>query len=139
MHSYRKELRFNLPTRQGFVDITPEIEDCLRESGIQDGLALICAMHITASVYINNNKDSLLHDDETWLEQLASCEVTGQYWRNRTGEGNADAHLKRQGMGCEVVVVMTPGKLDFGRREQISCGEFDDRRCKRMRVKVIGG
>ncbi len=138
MRSYRKELFFNIPSRRGFVNITPQVEECLRESKIQEGMALVCAMHITASVYINDAEDGLLHDYETWLEHLAPHEPTSQYWHNRTGEDNADAHLKRQIMGREVVVAVTQGKLDFGPWEQIFYGEFDGRRKKRVLVKIIG-
>src|ERR1044071_7473005 len=107
MKSYRKELTFNIPTRRGFVNITSQVESCLRESGIQEGLVLVNAMHITASVFINDNESGLHHDYEVWLEQLAPHEPVGQYWHNRTGEDNADAHLKRQVMGREVVVDIT--------------------------------
>ncbi len=138
MHSYRKELFFNIPKRRGFVNITPQVQECLRESGIQEGLALVCAMHITASVYINDDESGLLHDYELWLERLAPHEPIADYWHNRTGEDNADAHLKRQVMGREVVVAVTQGKLDFGPWEQIFYGEFDGRRRKRVLVKIIG-
>jgi secondary thiamine-phosphate synthase enzyme len=138
MKSYRKELSFNIPSRRGFVNITPQVEECLRESGIKEGLALVCAMHITASVYINDDETGLLHDYETWLEHLAPHEPIANYWHNRTGEDNADAHLKRQVMGREVVVAVTQGKLDFGPWEQIFYGEFDGRRKKRVLVKIIG-
>jgi secondary thiamine-phosphate synthase enzyme len=138
MKSYRKELFFNLPNRRGFVNITPQVEESLRESGIQEGLILVCPMHITASVYINDDESGLLHDYETLLERLAPHEPISQYWHNRTGEDNADAHLKRQIMGREVVVAVTQGKLDFGPWEQIFYGEFDGRRKKRVLVKIIG-
>ena len=138
MRSYRKELFFNIPKRRGFVNITPQVQECLRESGIQEGLALVCAMHITASVYINDDESGLLHDYEMWLERLAPHEPIADYWHNRTGEDNADAHLKRQVMGREVVVAVTQGKLDFGPWEQIFYGEFDGRRRKRVLVKIIG-
>ncbi len=138
MKSYRKELWMNLPERRGFVNITPQVESCLRESGIQEGLALVNAMHITASVFINDDESGLHHDYDRWLEQLAPHEPVSAYWHNRTGEDNADAHLKRQVMGREVVVAVTNGKLDFGPWEQIFYGEFDGRRRKRVLVKIIG-
>jgi len=138
MKSFRKELWFNVPARRGFVNITHEVEMCLRESGIQEGLALISAMHITASVFINDDESGLHHDYEVWLEELAPHEPVNQYWHNRTGEDNADAHLKRQVMGREVVVAVTKGRLDFGPWEQIFYGEFDGRRRKRALVKIIG-
>jgi secondary thiamine-phosphate synthase enzyme len=138
MKSYRKELWFNLPTRHGFVNITPQVETCLQESGIQDGLTLVSAMHIIASVFINDDESGLHQDYEHWLEGLAPHEPTSQYKHNQTGEDNADAHLKRQIMGREVVVAITDGKLDFGPWEQIFYGEFDGRRRKRVLVKIIG-
>jgi secondary thiamine-phosphate synthase enzyme len=138
MKSYRKELWFNIPTRRAFINITPQVESCLKESGIQEGLALINPMHITASVYINDDESGLHHDYEAWLEGLAPHEPIEQYWHNRTGEDNADAHLKRQVMGREVVVAVTNGKLDFGPWEQIFYGEFDGMRRKRVLVKIIG-
>jgi secondary thiamine-phosphate synthase enzyme len=138
MKSYRKELWFNVPNRRGFINISQEVEDCLHESGIREGLILVSAMHITASVFINDNESGLHHDYEVWLEKLAPHEPTSQYWHNRTGEDNADAHLKRQVMGREVVVAVTNGKLDFGPWEQIFYGEFDGRRRKRVLVKIIG-
>ena len=138
MNSFRKELWLNIPSRRGFVNITPQVGEALRESGIREGLALVCAMHITASVFINDDESGLHHDYEAWLEQLAPHEPTGQYWHNRTGEDNADAHLKRQVMGREVVVAVTAGRLDFGPWEQIFYGEFDGRRRKRVLVKIIG-
>ena len=138
MKSYRKELFFNLPTRRGFVNITPQVATCLQESGINEGLALICTMHITASVFINDDESGLHQDYEHWLEKLAPHEPTSQYLHNRTGEDNADAHIKRQIMGREVVVAVTEGKLDFGTWEQIFYGEFDGRRRKRVLVKIIG-
>ena len=138
MNSYRKELWFNIPTRRAFVNITREVEECLRESGVQEGFVLINAMHITASVFINDDESGLHHDYEAWLEGLAPHEPTSQYRHNRTGEDNADAHLKRQVMGREVVVAITNGKLDFGPWEQIFYGEFDGRRGKRVLVKIIG-
>ena len=138
MKSYRKELWFNIPQRRGFVNITDQVETCLRESGIQEGLCLVNAMHITASVYINDNERGLLADYEDWLENLAPHEPVNQYRHNRTGEDNGDAHLKRQVMGREVVVAVTNGRLDFGPWEQIFYGEFDGRRQKRVLVKIIG-
>jgi secondary thiamine-phosphate synthase enzyme len=136
--SYRKELYFNIPGRRGFVNITPQVEEALRESGIREGLCLVNPMHITASVFINDDESGLHHDYEAWLEGLAPHEPTSQYWHNRTGEDNADAHLKRQVLGREVVVAVTEGKLDFGTWEQIFYGEFDGRRRKRVLVKIIG-
>jgi secondary thiamine-phosphate synthase enzyme len=138
MKSYRKELWFNIPTRREFRNITRDVEECLRESGIQEGLLLVSAMHITASVFINDNESGLHHDYEVWLEKLAPHEPISQYQHNRTGEDNADAHMKRQVMGREVVVAITEGKLDFGPWEQIFYGEFDGRRRKRVLVKIIG-
>jgi len=138
MKSYRKELWFNIPQRRGFVNFTDQVEACLRESGIQEGLCLVNAMHITASVYINDNERGLLADYEDWLEKLAPHEPLSQYRHNRTGEDNGDAHLKRQVMGREVVVAITNGRLDFGPWEQIFYGEFDGRRRKRVLVKIIG-
>ena len=138
MKSYRKELWFNVPTRRAFINITPQVEECLRESGIVEGIALVNAMHITASVFINDDESGLHHDYEVWLEQLAPHEPVGQYHHNRTGEDNADAHIKRQVMGREVVVAITSGRLDFGPWEQIFYGEFDGGRRKRVLVKIIG-
>jgi len=138
MTSYRKELWFELPSRRGFVNITNDVVACLRESGVQEGLVLVNAMHITASVFINDDESGLHHDYEKWLEHLAPHEPTGQYRHNRTGEDNADAHLKRQVMGREVVVAITAGRLDFGPWEQIFYGEWDGRRRKRVLVKIIG-
>jgi len=138
MKSYRKELWFDIPTRRAFVNITGQVEQCLAESGVREGLALVNAMHITASVFINDDESGLHQDYEKWLEQLAPHEPTSQYLHNRTGEDNADAHLKRQVMGREVVVAITKGKLDFGPWEQIFYGEFDGRRKKRALVKIIG-
>jgi len=138
MKSYRKELWFNLPSRVGFVNITPEVEKALGESGIHEGLVLVNAMHITASVFINDDESGLHHDYQEWLEGLAPHEPLGKYWHNRTGEENADAHLKRQVMGREVVVAVTSGGLDFGPWEQIFYGEFDGRRRKRVLIKIIG-
>ena len=138
MKSYRKELWFNIPERRGFVNITPQVNDCLRESGIKEGLLLVNAMHITASVFINDDESGLHHDYEKWLEELAPHEPISRYRHNNTGEDNGDAHLKRQIMGREVVVAITEGELDFGPWEQIFYGEFDGRRRKRVLVKVIG-
>ncbi len=137
MKSFRKELWFNIPSRRGFVNITPQVEDCLRESGVQEGMVLVNAMHITASVFINDDERGLLGDFEKWLEKVAPHEPVSQYAHN-TGEDNADAHLKRQVMGREVVVAITKGRLDFGPWEQIFYGEFDGRRKKRVLVKIIG-
>ena len=138
MKAYRKELWFEVPTRRGFVNITPEVEQAVRESGVREGLVLVNAMHITASVFINDDESGLHGDYETWLERLAPHEPITQYAHNRTGEDNADAHLKRQVMGREVVVAISDGKLDFGPWEQIFYGEFDGRRRKRVLVKIIG-
>ncbi|MCJ7513594.1 MAG: secondary thiamine-phosphate synthase enzyme YjbQ [Anaerolineales bacterium] len=138
MRSYRKELWFSLPERRGFVNITPDVEACLAESQVKEGLVLVNAMHITASVFINDDESGLHHDYETWLERLAPHEPVSGYWHNRTGEDNADAHLKRQVMGREVVVAVSRGQLDFGPWEQIFYGEFDGRRRKRVLVKIIG-
>ncbi len=138
MKSYRKELWFNIPGRRGFVNITPQVEAALRESGIKEGLCLVNAMHITASVFINDDESGLHHDYEVWLEKLAPHEPVSSYWHNRTGEDNADAHLKRQVMGREVVVAVTGGRLDFGPWEQIFYGEFDGGRRKRVLIKIIG-
>ena len=138
MKSYRKELWFSVPGRRAFINITPQVEDCLRESGVKEGLVLVNAMHITASVFINDDERGLHEDYEEWLEELAPHEPISQYQHNRTGEDNADAHLKRQVMGREVVVAVTEGLLDLGPWEQIFYGEFDGRRRKRVLVKIIG-
>ena len=138
MKSYRKELWFNIPARRAYLNITSRVEECLSESGIREGLCLVNAMHITASVYINDDEQGLLHDYDTWLEKLAPHEPVEGYQHNRTGEENADAHMKRQVMGREVVVAVTNGKLDFGPWEQIFYGEFDGMRKKRVLVKIIG-
>jgi secondary thiamine-phosphate synthase enzyme len=138
MKSYRRELWFNVTSRRGFINITPQVEECLRESGIKDGLALVNAMHITASVFINDDESGLLQDYERFLEGLAPHEPTANYRHNLTGEDNADAHIKRQVMGREVVVAISGGRLDFGPWEQIFYGEFDGRRRKRVLVKIIG-
>ena len=138
MKSFREELWFEIPTRRGFVNITPEIDRCLANSGVQEGLCLVNAMHITASVFINDDESGLHQDYERWLEQLAPHEPLSLYQHNRTGEDNGDAHLKRTIMGREVVVAITNGRLDFGPWEQIFYGEFDGRRPKRVLVKIIG-
>ena len=138
MNSYRKELVFDVPTRQAFVNITRQVEAALRDSGVQEGLVLVNAMHITASVFINDDESGLHQDYDKWLENLAPHEPVSQYVHNRTGEDNADAHMKRQIMGREVVVAVTKGKLDFGPWEQIFYGEFDGRRRKRALIKIIG-
>jgi secondary thiamine-phosphate synthase enzyme len=137
MKTFRKELWFNVPSRRGFINITSKIEECLRESGIREGLILVNAMHITASVFINDDESGLHQDFEVWLEKLAPHAPVAQY-RHNVGEDNADAHLKRQVMGREVVVAVTDGKLDFGPWEQIFYGEFDGRRKKRALVKIVG-
>jgi len=139
MKSYRKELWFEIKGRRGFVNITGEVEKCLKESGVREGLVLVNAMHITASVFINDDERGLHRDFGVWLEQLAPFNPDpNHYHHNRTGEDNADAHLKRQVMGREVVVAITKGKLDFGPWEQIFYGEFDGHRPKRVLIKVIG-
>jgi secondary thiamine-phosphate synthase enzyme len=138
MKSYREELWFDVPQRRAFINITPHVEECLRTSGIQEGLCLVNAMHITASVYINDDESGLVQDYEDWLEALAPHEPLSHYRHNRTGEDNGDAHLKRQIMGREVVVAVTNGRLDFGPWEQIFYGEFDGKRRKRVLVKIIG-
>ena len=138
MKSYRKELEFTVPSRRAYLNITTQVEACLAESGIREGLCLVNAMHITASVFINDDESGLHADYERWLEQLAPHEPVGQYRHNDSGEDNADAHMKRQVMGREVVVALTEGRLDFGPWEQIFYGEFDGRRRKRVLVKIIG-
>ena len=138
MKHLREELWFNTPHRRDYVNITDQIEELVRKSGVQNGLCLVNAMHITASVYINDNESGLIQDYDEWLEKLAPHAPTSQYRHNRTGEDNADAHLKRQVMGREVVVAITDGKLDFGPWEQIFYAEFDGRRKKRVLVKIIG-
>lgn len=139
MKHLRKTLTFNLPARMELVNITPQVEAALTESGIQEGLCLVNAMHITASVFINDDEPGLHADYKRWLEQLAPFDASPERYRhNRTGEDNADAHLKRQVMGREVVVAVTKGKLDFGPWEQIFYGEFDGRRAKRVLIKIIG-
>ena len=137
MKSYRKELWFNASSRREFINITPEIRKCLSESGIREGLALVNAMHISASVFINDDESGLHHDFEVWLEKLAPEKPYSQY-RHNSYEDNADAHLKRSVMGREVVVAVTSGDLDFGPWEQIFYGEFDGKRRKRVLVKIIG-
>ncbi|MDD2388755.1 MAG: secondary thiamine-phosphate synthase enzyme YjbQ [Desulfobacterales bacterium] len=137
MKSFRKELLFNVPTRRAFINITPQVEQALKESGIQEGFVLVNAMHITASVFINDDETGLHYDYDVWLEKLAPHEPVAQY-RHNVGEDNADAHMKRQIMGREVVVAITEGKLDFGTWEQIFYGEFDGRRKKRVLIKMIG-
>jgi len=139
MKSHTEYLTFNVPQRMGFVNITTKVEETLQKSGVKEGLALINAMHITASVFINDDESGLHEDYKVWLEQLAPFDASPQrYKHNRTGEDNADAHMKRQIMGREVVVAVTDGKLDFGPWEQIFYGEFDGRRPKRVLVKIIG-
>ena len=139
MRSHTDYLTFNVPARMGFVNITPQVEDAVRKSGVVEGIALINAMHITASVFVNDNESGLHEDYKKWLEDLAPFDASPKrYSHNRTGEDNADAHLKRQIMGREVVVAVTKGKLDFGPWEQIFYGEFDGRRPKRVLIKIIG-
>ncbi len=138
MKSYRKELWFNINKRRQFVNITKEIEKALLESAFREGLILVNAMHITASVFINDDESGLHGDYEEWLEKLAPHEPINRYLHNRTGEDNADAHLKRQIMGREVVVAITEGKMDLGPWEQIFYGEFDGGRRKRALIKIIG-
>jgi secondary thiamine-phosphate synthase enzyme len=138
MKSFREELWMDIPSRRAFINITPEVEDALAKSGVKEGLVLVNAMHITASVFINDNESGLHQDYEKWLEKLAPHEPISQYRHNDTGEDNADAHMKRQVMGREVVVAITKGKLDFGPWEQIFYGEFDGRRRKRVLIKIIG-
>jgi secondary thiamine-phosphate synthase enzyme len=137
MRSYRKEIWFQVPSRRGFLNITPQVEECLRESGIREGLCLVNAMHITASVFVNDDESGLHRDFEKWLEGLAPEKPHGQYAHNGA-EDNADAHLKRSIMGREVVAAVTEGRLDFGPWEQIFYGEFDGLRRKRVLVKIIG-
>jgi secondary thiamine-phosphate synthase enzyme len=139
MKSYTEYLSMNIPARMGFVNITPRVEEALGKSGISEGLCLVNAMHITASVFINDDESGLHEDYKTWLEGLAPFDASPQrYKHNRTGEDNADAHMKRQVMGREVVMAVTKGKLDFGPWEQIFYGEFDGRRTKRVLIKIIG-
>jgi len=136
--SHRKELWMEVPRRRGFVNITPEVRSAVTESGVREGLCLVNAMHITASVFVNDDESGLLHDFERFLEELAPHEPVSGWRHNETGEDNGDAHVKRQLMGREVVVAITGGELDFGPWEQIFYGEFDGRRRKRVLVKVIG-
>ncbi len=138
MKSYKKELWFNTPEKVAFINITKKVEEALHESGITEGLCLINAMHITASVFINDDERGLHEDYKRWLEKIAPHEPISQYLHNRTGEDNGDAHLKRQIMGREVIVAITNGRLDFGPWEQIFYGEFDGQRRKRILVKIIG-
>ena len=138
MQSHRKELWFETATRRAFVNITPEVEETVRESGVTEGLVLVNAMHITASVFINDDEPGLHHDFEVFLEDLAPHEPLSRYHHNRTGEDNGDAHVKRQLFGREVVVAITGGRLDFGPWEQIFYGEFDGKRRKRVLVKIVG-
>jgi len=138
MQSYRRELWFETKTRRAFIDITPQVEEAVRESGVRNGLCLVNAMHITASVFINDDEPGLHQDYERWLEGLAPHEPVDHYQHNRTGEDNGDAHLKRQVMGREVIVAITDGSLDFGPWERVFYGEFDGRRRKRALVKIIG-
>jgi len=138
MKSHTEYLTFHIEKRRDFINITPDVENLVRESGIKEGLCLVNAMHITASVFINDDEGGLHEDFERWLEQLAPHEPVSQYFHNRTGEDNADGHLKRSIMGREVVVAVTNGRLDFGPWEQIFYGEFDGRRRKRVLVKIIG-
>ena len=138
MKTYRKELWFDVQARRAFINITPQVEECLKESGVREGLVLVNAMHISASVFVNDDEPGLHHDFEQFLERLAPHEPITQYRHNDTGEDNADAHIKRQIMGREVVVAVTGGKLDFGPWEQIFYGEFDGGRRKRVLIKIIG-
>ena len=138
MKSHTEYLTYEVPSRRGFVNITPDIRKIIQKSGVKEGLCLVNAMHITASVFINDNESGLHKDYEKWLEEIAPHEPISQYQHNNTGEDNADAHLKRQIMGREVVVAITKGQLDFGPWEQIFYGEFDGKRPKRVLVKVIG-
>jgi secondary thiamine-phosphate synthase enzyme len=138
MKHLRKDLWFDIPSRRGFVNITREVEKAIKESGVREGLVLVNAMHITASVFINDDESGLHDDYDKWLERLAPHAPTSQYRHNDTGEDNADAHMKRQIMGREVVVAITNGQLDFGPWEQIFYGEFDGRRRKRALIKIIG-
>ena len=138
MKSHRKELWFNTTKRREYINITAEVQAAIRESGVQEGLCLVNAMHITASVYINDAESGLIEDYDAWLEKLAPHEPISHYRHNRTGEDNGDAHLKRQVMGREIVAAITNGQLDFGPWEQIHYAEFDGRRRKRVLVKIIG-
>jgi secondary thiamine-phosphate synthase enzyme len=138
MKSFRKEIFLQVPSRRGLVNITPQVQEALSESGIREGLCLVNPMHITSSVFINDDESGLHADYDAWLEKIAPHEPVAFYQHNRTGEDNADAHMKRQVMGREVVVAVTEGKLDFGTWEQIFYGEFDGRRSKRVLIKIIG-
>ncbi|HET7336780.1 MAG TPA: secondary thiamine-phosphate synthase enzyme YjbQ [Candidatus Nitrosotalea sp.] len=138
MKSHTEYLTYEVPSRRGFVNITPDVRKIIQKSGVKEGLCLVNAMHITASVFINDNESGLHQDYEKWLEEIAPHEPVSQYQHNNTGEDNADAHLKRQVMGREVVVAITKGQFDFGPWEQIFYGEFDGKRPKRVLVKVIG-
>jgi len=138
MKSHTEYLTFNIPSKMAFVNITPQVEEAVRKSGVREGLVLCNSMHITASVFINDDESGLHHDYEVWLEKLAPHAPPSQYRHNDTGEDNADAHMKRQVMGREVVVAVTEGKLDFGPWEQIFYGEFDGNRRKRVLIKVLG-
>lgn len=138
MKSHRQELVFNVPSRREYINITHDVEQAVADSGVQEGLCLVNAMHITASVYINDAEPGLIADYDRWLEELAPHEPISQYKHNNTGEDNGDAHLKRQVMGREVTVAITNGKLDFGPWEQIHYAEFDGRRRKRALIKIIG-
>ncbi len=138
MKSYRKELWFQVKSRRGFMHITPQVQEAVRASGVTEGLCLVNAMHITASVFINDNESGLHQDYEKWLEHLAPHEPVSQYLHNRTGEDNGDAHLKRQIMGRDVTIAITAGELDLGPWEAVFYGEFDGRRRKRVLVKIIG-
>ena len=138
MKHLTEELWFDVPTRRAFINITPQVEELVQQSGVQEGLCLVNAMHITASVFINDDESGLHSDYERWLEELAPHEPIDHYRHNDTGEDNADAHLKRQVMGREAVVAITKGRLHFGPWEQIFYGEFDGRRRKRLLVKIIG-
>ena len=138
MKSHTKYLTFNVPARMDFVHITHDVQDAVRESGVQEGLCLVNAMHITASVFINDNESGLHDDYKRWLEELAPHEPLSRYKHNRTGEDNGDAHHKRQIMGREVVIAITQGRLDLGPWEAIFYGEFDGRRSKRVLIKIIG-
>ena len=138
MKSYREELWFNTPSRRDYINITSRVEEAVKKSGVKEGLCLVNAMHITASVYINDDEQGLIQDYDDFLEKLAPHEPTSHYRHNNTGEDNGDAHIQRQVMGREVVVAITEGRLDFGPWEQIFYGEFDGRRKKRVLVKVIG-
>jgi len=138
MKSYREELWFHTKNRRDYINITPQVEAAVKKSGVKEGLCLVNAMHITASVYINDNEPGLIADYDEFLESVAPHEPVTQYRHNRTGEDNGDAHIKRQVMGREVVVAVTDGKLDFGPWEQIFYGEFDGRRRKRVLIKILG-